>query len=219
MLSYGIPGQPQWGTDVSKDAVTMINTKLDLGPRESRLDELESTWHLLEGTKGLSFAHVQECGPEPAFTHKSPTQIVTDYLTKIRECACRSENIDLKHLSTTKTPVDIVVTVPVVSNSAPRDMGRGDWLIQRTIRIGRTKPRMRLSRPSEPLDSLGRHSRPWRIRSWFLNPKQLRTLQLATVSRTVTISLRSVSPSASYILSKRFTLFTSIVVSCHLEGR
>lgn len=114
MFSYGKPGQPEWGTDVSEDAVTMVNTKLELGPRETRLDELESTLHLLRGAGGLTFENIRKCGPEPAFTPNSPTQIVTDYLTKIRESACRQKNIDLEQLARTKTPVDLVITVPVV---------------------------------------------------------------------------------------------------------
>ena len=112
MLSYGKRAR-EWGTDVSHNSVTIVNTKLDLEPRENRVDELESTLHLLNGAGNLCFKHIREIGPEPAFTTRSPTEIVTDYLTKIRQCACLPTNIDLDLLARTKTPVDIVITVPV----------------------------------------------------------------------------------------------------------
>lgn len=115
MYAYKSSAEAQWGSDIDDDAIAMVNTKLELEPRETRLDELEATLHLLRGTKNLAFAHVQNVGPQPAFTANSPTQIITDYLTKIRECACRESNIDVSKLEATRTPVDIVITVPVVS--------------------------------------------------------------------------------------------------------
>jgi hypothetical protein len=113
MYSYAKPGG-QWGSDISDDCIAMVNTKLELEPRDTRLDELEATLHLLRGTKNLSFGNIRKAGPEPAFTPNSPTRIITDYLTKIRECACHENNINISKLVTTKTPVDLVVTVPVV---------------------------------------------------------------------------------------------------------
>lgn len=68
--------------------------------------------------KGLAFEHIRKAGPDPAYTCRSPTQIVTDYLTKICECARRVINVD--QLVRTKTVVDIVVTVPVVRMNHPR---------------------------------------------------------------------------------------------------
>jgi molecular chaperone DnaK (HSP70) len=116
MLAYGQFGMIQWGTEVDGNAVTLVNTKLDLGPRETRLDELESTLYFLRNTGGLSFAYIRKpkSNSSPAFTPNSPTQIVTDYLTQIREAACREDGgIDLEQLARTNTPVDIVITVPV----------------------------------------------------------------------------------------------------------
>lgn len=115
MISYTKPlnGEAQWGTDVSDDATTMVNTKLELEPQDSRFDELDLTLALLKGTGNLSFENVRKAGPNPAYSCKTPTEIVTDYLTKVCESARKSSTID-QLVRTPNATVDIVVTVPVV---------------------------------------------------------------------------------------------------------
>lgn len=115
VYSYSKPKQreAQWGSDISEDAITMVNVKLELQPQETRLDELESLLGVLQGTANLSFANLRKIGSNPAYPTKTPTGIITDYLTKICERACRT--IEPQNLEVTNTPVDLVVTVPVVS--------------------------------------------------------------------------------------------------------
>lgn len=118
MISYvkSSAGKTQWGSAVTDHA--MVNTKLELEPQASRYDELELTWYLLKGTGNLAFEHLKKIGPEPAYTSAPPRQIVQDYLSHIRACACREgvlKKVDLSKLVETNTPVDIVVTVPAVS--------------------------------------------------------------------------------------------------------
>ncbi len=115
MVSYSDPRSIQWGTDISENAVAISNSKLELEPRDTRIDELEATVHLLEGARYLSFNHIRAAGPEPAFTPRSPLQIVTDFLHEVRESACRA-GVDIDKLKQTDTPVDLVITVPVVSS-------------------------------------------------------------------------------------------------------
>ena len=114
MISYAKAenGVAQWGTDVSDNAPTMVNTKLELEPQDSRFDELDLTLHVLKGTGNLAFEHMRKAGVNPAYPWKAPRLIVADYLTKIFECARKTVGID--QLAYTRTPVDIVVTVPVV---------------------------------------------------------------------------------------------------------
>ncbi|KAK5163262.1 uncharacterized protein LTR77_010848 [Saxophila tyrrhenica] len=104
-------GEVDWGADIGDEATTMVNTKLELEPQESLFDELELTLQVLKGTGSLSFEHMLNAGPNPAYTWKPPTKIVAEYLTKIFESARRV--VDINQLAVTKTPVDIVVTVPV----------------------------------------------------------------------------------------------------------
>lgn len=106
----------QFGADVCDDAVTMMNFKLELEVQDKRLDELELTLQVLEGTNNLSFEHIKKSGGDPEYSHKAPADIVTDYLTKVCESAWQViEPIYL--LSGQRPLVDIVVTVPVVSDN------------------------------------------------------------------------------------------------------
>lgn len=118
MISYARTndGKTQWGSAVSDHNTAMVNTKLDLEPQPGRYDELEMTWYLLMGTGNLAFEHLKKIGPDPAYTSAPPEQIVQDYLTHIFESACRQGvfKTDLSKLEETRTPIDIVVTVPAV---------------------------------------------------------------------------------------------------------
>ena len=163
MYAYTAPGEAQWGSDISDDAITFVNTKLELEPRETRLDELEATLHLVRGTKNLSFEHIRNAGPQPAFTANTPTQIITDYLTKIRECACREDNINVSKLVTTKTPVDIVITVPVVSCKSTLSARYACGRLIILLRVGRIRPKMRPSKLSEMLASTRPPFQRWRL--------------------------------------------------------
>ena len=117
VISYAKPvqGEAQWGSDISESAITMVNTKLELEPQDTRFEELDLTLQVLKGTGNLTFEHIRKAGPDPAYTCRPPTQIVTDYLTKISECARKVP--DFENLVLTKTAVDLVVTVPVVRES------------------------------------------------------------------------------------------------------
>lgn len=117
LISYSKPtnGEAQWGSDISDTALSIVNTKLELEPRDTLLDELDMTLHVLKGTHFLAFDKLPNDGEEPEYPGKSPTQIVTDYLTKVY--ACVRESLAIYRLAETRTPVDVVITVPVVGFS------------------------------------------------------------------------------------------------------
>lgn len=52
VISYAQPvqGEAQWGSDVSEKATTMVNTKLEIEPQDTRFEELDLTLHVLKGT-------------------------------------------------------------------------------------------------------------------------------------------------------------------------
>ncbi|KAF3050005.1 hypothetical protein E8E11_009658 [Didymella keratinophila] len=114
--SYSVPSvnrEQQWGSSLSPNAVSMVHTKLELGPQD--LDgELDMTLQVLDGMKNLNFNQMMilnEGEQRPAYSHKTPEEIVTDYLTNIFEYLDRS----VSHLSESfrkYTSTDIVVTVP-----------------------------------------------------------------------------------------------------------
>lgn len=106
-------GEQQWGDSLSEDAVTMVNTKLELDVQDNKLDELELILQVLDGTGNLAFDRVKASKGYPEYSWKNPEDIVADYLTQV-----------FHHLNQVVTdfgpdlraqiPVDIVITVPVV---------------------------------------------------------------------------------------------------------
>jgi hypothetical protein len=107
-------GEQQWGKSLSPDAVTMINTKLELDVQDNKTDELELILAVLEGTSNLSFQHVRASKGYPEYTWKNPEEIVTDYLTKVFQYLDKRVDRFSPELRA-QLPVDIVLTVPVVS--------------------------------------------------------------------------------------------------------
>ena len=106
-------GEKQWGDDLSDDAVTMINTKLELDFQDNKSDELRLLIQVLDGMKNLSFDYVRRCKGYPEYTSKDPEQIITDYMIQIFKCLDQHvEDFGVKLRS--RLPVDIVVTVPVL---------------------------------------------------------------------------------------------------------
>ena len=187
VISFAVAsqGEVNWGADISKDAITMVNTKLELQPQDSRFEELDLTLHVLKGTGNLSFDQVRKVGPDPPYTWRSPTEIVTTYLAKVFECA-REVIPDIEQLPLTKTPVDIIVTVPVVRGSLPSHTIVFINIIRRS---GRMKPVTRCSKLSEEQDSTRRLSQLLKTQSWFLNPRP----HLISPFATFTTALKSFS--------------------------
>lgn len=106
-------GERQWGASLSPDAVTMVNTKLELDVQDSKLDELELMLQVLDETKNLSFENVKASKGFPEYSWKSPEDIVTDYLTQVFQYLNQAI-ADFGPALIAQIPVDIVITVPLV---------------------------------------------------------------------------------------------------------
>lgn len=117
VYSYSRPqnGEQQWGKDLSKGAVTMILTKLELDVQDNKTDELELILMALEGMSNLKFSHVKAAKGYPEYTWKSPEEVATDYLRKIFRCLYKELQKRYEPDIVARIPVDIVITVPVVS--------------------------------------------------------------------------------------------------------
>lgn len=100
----------QWGTSLSPEAVTMVNTKLELDNQDSKLDELDLIIQVLDGMKNLSFDHVIASKGYPEYTWKVPQDIVSDYLGKVFHYLQK----EVADFMEAQIPVDLVLTVPVV---------------------------------------------------------------------------------------------------------
>jgi len=115
IISYSPRSQAnekQWGSDLSPQAIAMVHTKLqlDVGNTSSELDLILD---MLDGLRDLSFPNIINRG-----TNRYPTQrpedIIKHYLTKVFDHLFNAVVPFAAPLGTL-LPVDIVVTVPVVS--------------------------------------------------------------------------------------------------------
>jgi molecular chaperone DnaK (HSP70) len=119
VISYSPPSadmEQQWGSSLSPKAVSMVHTKLELGIQDV-LGELDMTIQVLDGMKNLNFREMMAANTDqdrPAYSQKSPEEIVTDYLTKVfrRLDEAVEEFTDAFRRHTT---TDLVVTVPTAS--------------------------------------------------------------------------------------------------------
>lgn len=175
VISYSSPGEPEWGSNISGDALTLINQKLELELQEKRVDELGLTLRVLNGTRGLSFDHIRDAGPNPDFPCSTPEQIVADYLRQVFQCT--RDAIKVKELGRTSTPVDLVITMPVVSTALVYL-----WpLLMLQDRPGRIKHGMPyFEQPQQP-DSILQAFHHCVKPSWFPSLKQQLTTQPANV--------------------------------------
>lgn len=117
IISYSpatINKERQFGADLSPAAIIHKNLKLQLDVQRRRIDGLELTLEVLEGTGNLSIDHVRRSNRDPAYAHKPPAIIITDYLTRVFECAWETIKPRYQAWGDNRPPVDVVITVPVV---------------------------------------------------------------------------------------------------------
>lgn len=107
--------EQQWGASISPDAVTMVNTKMELDVQDNKSDELALILQVLEGMGNLDFDHVRDARGAPDYTWKSPEIIVTDYLTYVFQYLDHA--VSQFGPSRNTMSVDIVLTIPVVSST------------------------------------------------------------------------------------------------------
>lgn len=107
----------QWGKGINDDAVTMVHMKLELDVRNVT-DELRFIQQTLEGMDNLRFLSIKSPGSQPAYTHKKPEAIVTDFLTLVFEHSQEVIKQDLERelgfALREQLPTDIVATIPTV---------------------------------------------------------------------------------------------------------
>ena len=115
VISYSNPGpkqEQQWGRSLGPNAITMVHTKLELDVHNV-LEELDLIIQSLDGMDNLNFMHIKTSGNSPAYTYKTPEEIVTDYMTKVfqhLEDDVAKFSMEFRE----QTPTDLVITVPTV---------------------------------------------------------------------------------------------------------
>lgn len=115
VISYSRPDY-EWGGDLSAESISMVHTKLELG-LQSTLGELDMTLQVLDGMANLNIDEmlktVRSHDDVPAYSHKSPEEIVTDYLEKVFQ-HLEVEVDKFGPIARKHTATDLVVTIPTV---------------------------------------------------------------------------------------------------------
>jgi hypothetical protein len=100
----------------------MIWTKLQL-QEQGRLDELDLLLKALDGMANLDLEPIVGSRGRPSYPAKEPVEIVTDYLSRLRAYFLDNElNGDHGTIGVSllrRTPIDIVLTCPIVSKPDP----------------------------------------------------------------------------------------------------
>lgn len=110
VYSYSLAtnGEKQWGMDVADNSITMVNTKMQFDVQDTRIDELETTLQILQGTGFLDFNHVKDASRHSGYTWKSPVEVAADYLREVRGRICLALSQAISRVD-----IDLVITVPV----------------------------------------------------------------------------------------------------------
>jgi len=117
VISYELaePGIEQWGTSISANTVTMVNTKVELDVLDN-ISELELVLNTLDDMRNLKSQYIEEAQPyHPAYgLLKSPSDVVKDFLDRVfRRFGGSISDERLNFLRI--IPVDLVITTPLVS--------------------------------------------------------------------------------------------------------
>ncbi|KAF8851719.1 hypothetical protein BDZ45DRAFT_730704 [Acephala macrosclerotiorum] len=102
--------EQQWGSDLSKGAIAMVHTKLQLDVDDTST-ELDQILESLEGMQDLNFQYIKKTEGTPRYTRRGPEEIVADYLERVFEYLVGA----VSHFTEewrTQAPVDIVATIP-----------------------------------------------------------------------------------------------------------
>lgn len=105
--------QKQWESNASPDVVTFVHTKLELEVQDT-LSELEMTLQMLDGLQDLNFADSitgNHSDNRQTYAHKSPEDIVTDFLTRVYR---RVTHVIEEFLAFSRgqNPISFIITVP-----------------------------------------------------------------------------------------------------------
>lgn len=114
----------QWGYDIGAGVFKLCRTKLEL-EQQDRLEELDLILKALDGMKNLDIDHIVKSKGLPAYPTKTPTDIITDYLSMVREHIITEDLIPALGAVFERDPIDLVLTCPTIwSESAKNETFR-----------------------------------------------------------------------------------------------
>ena len=104
----------QWGNDIGDSSFKLVWTKLEL-EEQGRLEELDVILKALDGMQNLDLNHIKRSMGMPVYPAKEPVEIVTDYLSLVREHLIQEDMLhSLGQATLDRTPIDLVLTCPTV---------------------------------------------------------------------------------------------------------
>lgn len=117
-ISYSATGggERQWGFDIAPGSLKFTWTKLELDQQE-RPDELGLILKALDGMINLDARKIGGVYGFPSYPAKGPVDIIAEYLSRVREYVKDKPAGKLDQTFLSITPIDLVFTVPAVSNA------------------------------------------------------------------------------------------------------
>ena len=106
----------QWGFDIAPGSLKLVWTKLELDQQE-RPDELELILKAIDRMGNLDPDRIPEADGFSSYAAKDPVDIVAEYLTQVREYVRDHPPVDFHPSFLSTVPIDLVVTVPAVSDA------------------------------------------------------------------------------------------------------
>jgi hypothetical protein len=101
-----------WGSPCSSDAITMLNTKLELHV-EDLSTELDLMLNTLNAMTDSSLQQIYEKAVSSASVCRNAEEIVTDYLTQLFDYLSQS-SVEFERILSGSIPADFVFTIPAV---------------------------------------------------------------------------------------------------------
>jgi hypothetical protein len=152
----------QWGYDISENALTLIWTKLELDEGE-RSEELQLILNALKGMGNLDFEEIRNQNGLPSYPAREPEDVIADYLSEVCKFVMTNPPgvIDRTFLDT--VPIDLIVTVPSVSDAVYPIAG---FPLISAQRFGQKRRRIGPSAPSARPDLIKETSKIFKMLSW-----------------------------------------------------
>ncbi|KAI9776186.1 MAG: hypothetical protein M1839_000507 [Geoglossum umbratile] len=135
-----------WGYLIPPTAPRQCWTKLQLDARSKTLQELQILLACLSNdSRSLNLDNKKDDGGPPASPGREPVEIVTDYLTGIKDHVLDNLRIDCGSTLFEKLVLDVVLTIPAVWSDKAKDL-----MFQAVTRSGFVGDKGRIKMITEP---------------------------------------------------------------------
>ncbi|KAI8635597.1 hypothetical protein F5Y19DRAFT_408383 [Xylariaceae sp. FL1651] len=120
VFTYSANSGEQWGYGIGDNAYVIEWTKMQL-ERPSRLEALDALWQTLQEAEQLDFGQRTTAGRIPRHLTKTPSNVMTDYLTRVAAVVYQDIRNKKDEEVLKKFPIDLVITHPAIWDARARN--------------------------------------------------------------------------------------------------